>query len=644
MAMVRKWTGRESHALREAMRLSQRDFADQLGVTGRTIWKWEAGGAEIVPRPDSQAILDTKLRQVSDEVRVRFESIIDGDKAKIEKPVEGGNDKQSSRGTAPGGKRACGKCGLPLSRYNSGNLCQACLSAGWKKDSTGRADVNAFHESVDIPAEFWGRPETVKALHAGSVGRILALILDSVNVSQGVLGSACGLDQGKISSIVSGARNPKNIAVLDRIATGLNMPDDARVVFGLAPKLPSSVAGNNNYSELNSHALVSPGNTIITLSKPADASGSESQVIPDSLRTSFAADTVEDVKRREFLMGAATAAGFSAVGAITARETIRLELGSSVIGHSGVTDVEEWREIGAEYGESYPVTEPGELLKSLMVDLYGLKAAMQAVPGESQQRALRAVGAMLSAFTAQTIANLGNLSEARRWWRTARNGADESGDPFTVLWIRGREIVRAGYEQRPVSAILQLIDELEARVTGSSPITAMPGFLAGKAQTLALMGEPAAHEAENTLSRLRDSFDALPIPTRTATDSIFSWGEERLRFTESLTYTYLGNYRSAEKAQTAALALYPADDLRSPAQIELQRSLCIIGAGDPLSGVRHAQKVISGLPAMHRIRPVADLGHKVLRAIPARERSHSAAQEYGECLYSAFTVAPELTA
>jgi hypothetical protein len=353
---------------------------------------------------------------------------------------------------------------------------------------------------------------------------------------------------------------------------------------------------------------------------------------------------VEDVKRREFLISAATAAGFSAVGAITAREIIRLELGSSVIGRSGVTDVEEWREIGAEYGESYPVSEPAELLKSLMVDLRSLQAAMQAISGESQQRALRAVGAMLSAFTAQTIANLGNLSEARRWWRTARNGADESGDPFTVLWIRGREIVRAGYEQRPVSTILQLIDEMEARITGSSPITAMPEFLSGKAQAIALMGGPATQEAEDTLSRLRDSFDALPLSTRTGTDSIFSWGEGRLRFTESLTYTYLGNYRAAEKAQTAAISLYPADDLRSPAQIELQRSLCLIGAGDPLSGVRHAQKVISALPPMHRIRPVADLGHKVLRAIPARERSHSEVREYGECLYSSFTVAPELTA
>ena len=79
MAMVRKWTGRESRALREAMRVSQRDFAGQLGVSAKSIANWESGGAEFVPRPDSQAILDTKFRQVSDEVRARFELILSGE-------------------------------------------------------------------------------------------------------------------------------------------------------------------------------------------------------------------------------------------------------------------------------------------------------------------------------------------------------------------------------------------------------------------------------------------------------------------------------------------------------------------------------------------------------------------------------------
>ena len=85
MAAIRKkWTGRESRALREAMRLSQRDFANGLGISAKSISNWESGGADFVPRPESQAILDTKLRLVSAEVRARFELILGANQAEAE--------------------------------------------------------------------------------------------------------------------------------------------------------------------------------------------------------------------------------------------------------------------------------------------------------------------------------------------------------------------------------------------------------------------------------------------------------------------------------------------------------------------------------------------------------------------------------
>jgi formylglycine-generating enzyme required for sulfatase activity len=73
---IQKWTGRESRALREALRLSVRDFAAQLGVSDRAVSKWEAGGVDFVPRPDSQAILDTRLAKASQDARARFALIL----------------------------------------------------------------------------------------------------------------------------------------------------------------------------------------------------------------------------------------------------------------------------------------------------------------------------------------------------------------------------------------------------------------------------------------------------------------------------------------------------------------------------------------------------------------------------------------
>ena len=61
MTTVPRWTGAETKALRQAMRLSIRAFAAHLGVDARTVNKWEARGSTITLRPDTQALMDTAL-------------------------------------------------------------------------------------------------------------------------------------------------------------------------------------------------------------------------------------------------------------------------------------------------------------------------------------------------------------------------------------------------------------------------------------------------------------------------------------------------------------------------------------------------------------------------------------------------------
>jgi DNA-binding transcriptional regulator YiaG len=61
MATVQRWTGAETKALRQAMRLSIRAFAAHLGVDARLVNKWEARGSSITLRPDAQALMDTAV-------------------------------------------------------------------------------------------------------------------------------------------------------------------------------------------------------------------------------------------------------------------------------------------------------------------------------------------------------------------------------------------------------------------------------------------------------------------------------------------------------------------------------------------------------------------------------------------------------
>ncbi|KAB1907384.1 helix-turn-helix domain-containing protein [Micromonospora sp. AMSO1212t] len=72
MTTVQKWTGRETRMLRHALRMSIRDFAEHLGVSERTVSKWEAGRDAVQPRPEMQAALDTALVRASDEAVARF--------------------------------------------------------------------------------------------------------------------------------------------------------------------------------------------------------------------------------------------------------------------------------------------------------------------------------------------------------------------------------------------------------------------------------------------------------------------------------------------------------------------------------------------------------------------------------------------
>ncbi|MGX9921643.1 helix-turn-helix domain-containing protein [Streptomyces sp. NPDC002248] len=76
MATVHQWTGLEAKALRLALRLSVRAFAERLGLAVATVSKWESKLAATEPRPDTQAILDTALGRADAAVHLRFETLL----------------------------------------------------------------------------------------------------------------------------------------------------------------------------------------------------------------------------------------------------------------------------------------------------------------------------------------------------------------------------------------------------------------------------------------------------------------------------------------------------------------------------------------------------------------------------------------
>jgi transcriptional regulator with XRE-family HTH domain/tetratricopeptide (TPR) repeat protein len=73
---VVRWSGREARALREAKRMSVREFAAHLGVNDAAVSNWERRGELARLRYQTQQILDVDLARSDKDVQERFKLIL----------------------------------------------------------------------------------------------------------------------------------------------------------------------------------------------------------------------------------------------------------------------------------------------------------------------------------------------------------------------------------------------------------------------------------------------------------------------------------------------------------------------------------------------------------------------------------------
>jgi hypothetical protein len=77
MLEITTWTGKETRALRRAMRLSVEAFAEVVDVAPRTVSYWESNGSRTKPSAFSQSLLDSVHAKLSPPQRVRFEVLVE---------------------------------------------------------------------------------------------------------------------------------------------------------------------------------------------------------------------------------------------------------------------------------------------------------------------------------------------------------------------------------------------------------------------------------------------------------------------------------------------------------------------------------------------------------------------------------------
>lgn len=103
---------------------------------------------------------------------------------------------------------------------------------------------NAF-EPIQLPEWVWDRAENREILKKRDVAGLFTLAVKYAGASQVRLSAATGIAQGRISQLMRRQRQVTDLEVYERIATGLGLPDHARMLLGLAPLDIASPTGDH---------------------------------------------------------------------------------------------------------------------------------------------------------------------------------------------------------------------------------------------------------------------------------------------------------------------------------------------------------------------------------------------------------------
>lgn len=305
--------------------------------------------------------------------------------------------------------------------------------------------------------------------------------------------------------------------------------------------------------------------------------------------------------------------------ALTKLEALRHGMGTAI-----GADADEWEQVVADYGYAFYQQSRAFLTEQLTADMTVLQTMIASSTGARRAR-LSDAAAHLSVLVAALLFAGGQAELSRRWRRTARQAAADSHNTHTEVLVRAWEVVDGCYDRsRDPVEVLTLSDEAISLAAGRvSP--AIAGLHGGRAQLLALAGRD--DEARAEMRRVADITAQLPAVGAGEDESLWTWPEHRLRYTESFVYTHIGDSAAASVAQDRAVALYPQSHARLRTQVELHRAASLIRDGHIPDGLRHAADVLDRLPAEHHNDTLRSVAREVLAALPERETTRPAAAE-----------------
>lgn len=404
-------------------------------------------------------------------------------------------------------------------------------------------------DPLRVQPSFWQREEVTAALERRAIGRLFRLLRQYCGASQTRIGTAVGMTQSSVSLITTHDKPVTTIAVLERIADGLRMPDLARMRLGLAPKEVDIVRRRT--------AL---GLGLVGALSPSTLTG----VLRES-----AAEALEFTRER----------AVSAVGTGT---------------------LEHLETAVAELHRSYDTRPAAELFP--LARAYRLKVE-QLIDGRhtlTEARELYLRAAHLSDLLSDLSHDLGSRLAADAYAIDAYRHADLAGHNEACAWASGSLATWSVYARRPDRAIAAAERGI-AKAPKPSPIAAR--LHARAARGHALLGNRTA--CDDMLAKAVKMCDQLPdqSPARLRTESNANTAH-LVASIAAHSHNLVGNHRAAEREARAALPV----ESWSPAEAGLARlhlGIALANLGSPDEAVEHGNRALASPGYLGSVRPLA---------------------------------------
>ncbi|MEV6983247.1 helix-turn-helix transcriptional regulator [Sphaerisporangium sp. NPDC051017] len=285
--------------------------------------------------------------------------------------------------------------------------------------------------------------------------------------------------------------------------------------------------------------------------------------------------------------------------------------------------IEDWELTCADHLHALRTRPPAQVAADLLIDLLAVRRQLDASTPEDVIE-LQRVMAALSTLHANVLTRLGDHGAAIRWWRTARQAADASGDLELQLSVRATETGHGLFGQRDPATVLRLTQNAQ-QIAGDHPSLGLALVLCSEAKALMLLGRHA--EAQQTLKTFRDLVTADPPAVSIMTGY---WKYGQLPNAENTIYAGVGNEAEANSAGERLLAVN--SDYATAASVRLKGALCTVVNGGIDQGMQLAALVIDALPQVYNDKIVLQTGRMVLSAVPRHQRDRPSVAEFREML------------